>query len=94
MTLIKVSMPPITLITPYAFMQRFTQPERTALRKSTDDIVIDMLEGLKAASYININDTNLIAGLGYVESIGLLAAGRKDAMIVSGAEQEKHNGAL
>ena len=35
-----------------AFMQRFTQAERAAIRKSIDDIVIDIHEDLKA---LNLN---------------------------------------
>ena len=38
---------PIRIITVRAFMKRFTQAERIAMRTSTDDIVIDLMSDLK-----------------------------------------------
>lgn len=62
----------IRQITKRAFLQRLTQPERTAIRKSLDDIVIDIYEDLKLAEFVDLDLKDTIDGLGYMASIGLL----------------------
>lgn len=66
-------MPPISRL---EFMQRFTQPERTAIRKSDNDIVIDFYDLTKRATEIDLTASDVVDGLAYLESIGVLKAGR------------------
>ena len=53
----------IRLISTRAFMSRLAQSERIALRASADDIVIDMMEDLRMATYVDLDDAGLAAGL-------------------------------
>ena len=65
-----------TKITKRAFMVRFTQPERTAIRKSTDDIVIDIYEDLKSVNNVELTMQDTIDAIAYLTAVGILAAGR------------------
>jgi len=85
---------PIRIITVRAFMQRFTQAERIAMRASVDDIIVDMMEDLRMASYVDLDDATLAAGLGYVNYITLIAAPRPAEMLVDGTLAEKYSGIL
>jgi hypothetical protein len=70
-----------TKITKRAFMQRFTQPERTLIRKSTDDIVIDIYEDLQAINNVDLAHPDTIASLIYLTSVDILLEGRSDTII-------------
>lgn len=69
-------------ISPIAFIDRFTVEERIAVREraKSDPIIEDYLHrlDLKAAcdEQIDLDSHNAIGGLGYLESVGLVAAGR------------------
>jgi hypothetical protein len=65
-----------TKITKRAFMQRFTQPERTLIRKSTDDVVIDIYEDLQAVNNVELTMEDTINAIAYLTGIGILSAGR------------------
>ena len=65
-----------TKITKRAFMQRFTQPERTDIRKSTDDIVIDIYEDLQAVNSVELTMQDTINAIAYLTAVGILAIGR------------------
>ena len=86
--------PAIRHITTRAFMQRLTQAERIALRASTDDIVIDMLDDIRMASYIDLDNATLAAGLGYLDSLGLIATAQVTDMVIDGTELEAYRGVL
>ena len=79
---------PVTRITKRSFMQRFTQTERIAIRKSTDDIVIDIYEDLKIATNVDLGLPEVRQGLLYMMSIGLLEAPRVDELLVEGTAAE------
>ena len=68
-------------VTRRAFMQRFTQPERTLIRKSTDDIVIDIYEDLQAVNNVDLSLQDTINALAYLTGVGILAAGRSDTIL-------------
>ena len=70
-----------TKITKRAFMQRFFQPERTLIRKSTDDIVIDIYEDLQSVRNVDLAHPDVIAALTYLTSVTILDAGRSDTII-------------
>lgn len=65
-------------ITAYAFMMRFTGPERAAIRAATavDSDLADLYDRQKAAHTINLDDAEVIAGLALLHGAGILAAGR------------------
>ena len=67
---------PIRKITKRAFMQRFTQPERTAIRNSTDDIVIDIYEDLQSVNNVELDHQDTIKAIAYLTVVGILTAGR------------------
>lgn len=74
-------------ITKRAFMQRFTQPERTLIRKSTDDIVIDIHEDLKAVDIVTLSDQDVIDALTHLTLVGILAIGRSDTILNTPVEE-------
>lgn len=84
----------IRVISIRAFMQRFNQSERIAIRNSTDDIVIDIHEDLKMALYVNLDDDDTGQALDYLTSVGLIEASRKAEILADGTEVEKYEGAL
>ena len=75
-------------------MNRLTQPERIALRESTNSIVIDMMEDLRMAAYVDLDDAKLTPGLAYLESLGLIATSQITDMVIDGTEAEEYNGVM
>lgn len=73
--------PPPPPITQLDFLRRFTTEERIAIRASTDAVVQDLLHLLGLAQDIRVDDADTIAGVGYLESLGLLAEGRAAEML-------------
>ena len=86
--------PASRIISTRAFMQRLSQAERIALRGSADDIVIDMMEDLRMASYVDLDVAMLAVGLGYIESLGLIATSQLTDMSIDGTAAEQYNGIL
>lgn len=58
------------------FLARFTLAERAVIRASTDTIVQDLMFLLDAATYIDLNDSTLAQGIGYLGMIGLVESHR------------------
>lgn len=77
-----------TKLTPWGFRQRFTFEERVAvdnvegsgLNAQVIAAVRTLREDFRVAQVIDLNDPNTIAGLDYLEAVGLLAAGRAAAI--------------
>lgn len=69
--------------TQLAFLRRFTSEERIAIRASTDPLVQDFLSLLALAQDVRLDDPDTIAGVGYLEGLGLLAPGRGSAILGS-----------
>lgn len=61
-----------TQLTKREFLSRFTMEERSAIRTSSDVIVMDLMFLLDAATYVDLSDTSLIQGVGYLAYIGLI----------------------
>ena len=67
--------------------REFTQAERLAIRTArlTDPVVDDVMDLLEATTRsggrVMADDSDLIAGLNYMESVGLLAAGRANEVL-------------
>lgn len=62
---------PVRLITVRAFLNRFELMERITLRTlaESDPLVNDMLEDLKLASYVNLDDPGILPGLYYLAQL-------------------------
>jgi hypothetical protein len=65
-----------SLPTRVAFFERFTVAEMVAMRASTAPVVQDILERWDSKRYINVQDALTLDSLTYLETAGLLAAGR------------------
>lgn len=79
---------PIRKISKRAFMRRFTQTERTAIRVSADDIVIDIHEDLKSTNTVRLDLQDTIDSLGYLVAVGILTSGRPTEILIDGTEEE------
>jgi hypothetical protein len=65
-------------ITKRALSQRLNPVIRKALRKSTDEIVIDIHEDLKLAEYVDLKDPDLITSFKYLVYVGLMTQEESD----------------
>jgi len=81
---------PILKITKRAFMKRFTLTERIAIRNSVDDVIIDVYEDLKLASYVELDTQDVSDALNYMVSVGILESSRVDEMLVDGTSEEAY----
>ncbi|MBK8872355.1 MAG: hypothetical protein IPN19_15315 [Elusimicrobia bacterium] len=68
-------------LTQLAFLRRFTAEERIACRASSDPVVQDFLHLLGLAQDVRLDDADTVAGVNYLESLGLLAEGRAAAVL-------------
>ena len=80
--------PVIRKITKRAFMQRFTQAERIAIRASTDDIVIDIHEDLKATNSVELDLADTVNALAYLVSVAILTSDRPAEILADGTQGE------
>ena len=78
----------IRKITKRAFMRRFTQAERIAIRNSSDDIVIDIHEDLKSAINVSLDLKDTIDSLAYLVSVSILTSDRPAEILIDGTEDE------
>jgi len=78
----------IRKITKRAFMQRFTQAERIAIRASSDDIVIDIHEDLKATNHVELDLADTVNALAYLASVAILTSDRPAEILADGTEKE------
>jgi hypothetical protein len=58
------------------FWDRFTPTERIEIHASADTFVHDLIRTLKIYRTLDLNDTKLVLGIGYLASLGLLTAER------------------
>ena len=72
-----------TIITRFAFRQRFTFAERVAIRSAADSDteVMVWLEDLQTASFIDLTRSEAIEGAQMLESKGLIDSGRADEVL-------------
>lgn len=70
-------------LTRLEFLRRFVLEERVAMRAAaqTDPVVADWWELLQLAQEVSVDDADTVAALAYLESQGILAAGRADAIL-------------
>lgn len=76
--LVFVEAPAPRTMEPLTFMRRFTLTERVAIRSAaaTDPMIADLMAMQAAATYIDLDDPDTQAGVAYLESLGIIAAGR------------------
>lgn len=76
--LVFVEAPAPRTMEPLTFMRRFTMAERIAIRSAatTDPMIADLMAMQAAATYIDLDDPDTQAGVVYLESLGIIAAGR------------------
>lgn len=72
---------PPAVLSPLAFLRRFTADERVAIRGSVDPYVQDFYHLLDKATEVRLDDPDTVAGMGYLVSIGLLTQPRADAIL-------------
>jgi len=89
---LQVTPPAIRHISKRAFRNRLTQPERTLIRKSADDIVIDIKEELEMATYVDLDMPSNTDALNYLVSVGILLAPRVAEILVDGTVEEEFKG--
>ncbi len=63
-------------LTKLQFLRLFTTAERIAIRASADPVIVDFLQLLDLAQDVRLDDPDTVGGLHYLESEGLIAAGR------------------
>jgi len=78
----------IRKITKRAFMQRFTQAERIAIRASSDDIVIDIHEDLKATNSVELDLADTVIALAHLVSVAILTSDRPAEILADGTQGE------
>jgi len=89
------SQPPITgirNITKRSFMQRIDQRDRILIRKSTDDIVIDIREDLSMASNVDLDLQVTQDSVAYLASELLLEHTDIDLLLADGSAEEEYKG--
>lgn len=74
---------------PFYFRLRFTQAQRTAFDKSTDDAVIELRAQFMSASSIGLDDPRTAAGLDLMVAKGIIARDDKAALLADRREGEK-----
>ena len=75
--------PPVYEWTTLDFLRRFTAAERIGIRlaRDTNPILDDLFSLLEQAVTVRSNAPDMIAGLGYIVSLGLLTPARRSAII-------------
>ena len=78
---VDIATPALTL-SRIAYQRLFTQAERIAIRGSTDPIVVDFRELAAIADTIDLSDPDVITGAEYLETLGLIGAGRAAHVLI------------
>ena len=86
----------IRLITTGAFRKRFSDAVRKQIRDSVIDPIIILREDLESASYVDLDDQEVITGLAGFSSAGLgwMTDVEITAQLADGTTKEKYNGVL
>lgn len=70
-----------TLVYPYDFIDRFTLQELSDIQQSIDPLVIKFRTKLQTmVSPVDLDDEQTVQGIGYLEMVGLIAAGRANEL--------------
>ena len=63
------------------FLQLFTAPEREAIEASTDPTLKDFIIQLEAAGSFTLANSQIVQGVGYIASLGLLTSARASQIL-------------
>lgn len=80
---------PVRKLSVGAFRRRLTLDEKVAINTSTDPVVQVLKEDLFSSDFVDLDFEQTLAGLSYLESIGILTEGRKEALVVDGTLEER-----
>lgn len=58
------------------FLMRFTLSERISIRASIDPVVLDIMNMLDLASFVNLSDVSTQQSVGYLAQVGLIQPAR------------------
>ena len=83
-----VSKETIRSITVGAFRRRLTIAEKVSINTSEDPVVYVLKEDLFSSTGVDLDFPQLIAGLDYLVSIGILTPERKVALLADGTVEE------
>ena len=73
-----------------SFRRRLTTTEKVAIESSTDPVVKVLDKDLMASSYVDLDFQQVIDGLAYLLSVGILAnQARVDELLAGGTEDER-----
>lgn len=66
------------VLTKFEFLNRFTQTERVAIRAAaaSNGSLADFMQMLEIATDVDVTNEATVAGVTFLETVGLLAAGR------------------
>lgn len=78
----------IRAITIGSFRLRFSIDEKVAIETSTDPVVKVLQRDMQASSHIDLDNADLLNGLNYFESVGILKAGRIAELTANGQPSE------
>lgn len=70
-------------VTPLQFFDLFTAPEQAAIFMSADPSVRALVTRASAATFVDLDNTEVADGIAYLESIGLIEPGRGDVILGS-----------
>ena len=84
--------PAIRKITKRSFMQRLDIVERIAIRKSTNDVVIDIREDLLTASNVDLDLQDTVTAVNYISEQGLLTVHTIAELLMDGTAAEEYRG--
>jgi len=79
---------PIRKITKGSMRSRFTIAEKVAIKVSSDPIVQVLAEDMNNSSHADLDYQELIDGLNYLQSVGIIAGGRVTELLVDGTQEE------
>jgi len=83
----------IRYITVRMFLKRFKKAERIFLRNSNDDDLIDMMDDLNRAAYVDLKDPELIKGVELIVQIPQFSS-TSESLLRNGEAHEKYNDVL
>lgn len=63
------------------FLMRFTLLERISIRASTDPVVLDIMNMLDLATFVDLNDASTQQSVGYLASVGMISPARMQEII-------------
>ncbi|MBN7820530.1 hypothetical protein [Bowmanella yangjiangensis] len=80
---------PIRVISVGSFRRRFTLDEDVLIETSTDPKVRVLEKRLMASTYVDLDFPETVQGIGYLEQVGIIAAGRSAEILADGTDQER-----